>query len=133
MAARLRISCDTIYPKLIDKITYSLRQLLPKNKVSIVSWTKRCLDISCLSNHWEPLLGWSAKLGSKAEQHASVPLWIKQDNDYKIHCLRGLLETDGSIYIDRGYPMVMFTATIPELARDVYEMIASLHFNLNPA
>jgi len=24
--------------------------------------------------------------------------------------------------------MVMFTATIPELARDVYEMIASLHF-----
>jgi hypothetical protein len=127
-SVRLRISCDLKYPQLIDKIIRSLQRLLPRNKVSTFRRIRRCVDVICYSNHWETLLGWRAAMGSKADQSVSVPSWIRQANQYKVHCLRGLMETDGCIYIDRGYPMVMFTATIPELARDVYEMILSLRF-----
>lgn len=131
-AVRLRISCDTRYPRLIEKITQSIQSLLPHNKVSFVrKQRKNCLDVSCFSNHWEDLLGWRAGRGSKADQAISVPGWIKKSNKYKVPCLRGLIETDGSIYVDRGYKMVMFTSTIPQLAADVGKMIASLGFRAN--
>ena len=127
-STRLRITCDTRYPKLITKIRRSIRALLPNNKVSIVRKDGNCIDISCYSNHWERILGWRAGGGSKIVQHVSVPSWIKDSDQYKVHCLRGLVETDGCIYIDRGYPMVMFASAIPSLARDVQEMIRSLDF-----
>ncbi len=73
-------------------------------------------------------MGWRAGRGSKADQAISVPGWIKKSNQYKVHCLRGLIETDGSIYVDRGYRMVIFTTAIPQLAADVGWMIASLGF-----
>ncbi len=125
---RLRISCDTKYPQLITKIRRSIQALLPNNTVSIVRRGGNCLDISCYSNHWERILGWRADRGSKVAQNVSVPAWIKGNNQYKVQCLRGLLETDGSIYVDRGYPMVMFVSVILTLARDVHEMIRSLDF-----
>ena len=61
-------------------------------------------------------------------QKVSIPVWIKEDNKYKISCLRGLIETDGSIYNDRGYRMMMFTSIIPKLANDFYDIIISLGF-----
>ncbi len=66
--------------------------------------------------------------GSKIDQRVSVPTWIKENDEYKVYCLRGLLETDGTIYSDRGYPMVMFTSAIPKLANEVYQMILSFNF-----
>jgi len=128
-ATRLRITCDKKYPALLEKITISLKNLLPNNKVNIVKREKNYVDVSVYSNHLEKLLGWKAKDGSKLIQCVSIPDWIKQNNKYKINCLRGLIETDGSIYSDRGYKMVIFTTIIPELATDVYDIIFSLGFN----
>ena len=48
--------------------------------------------------------------------------------EFKINCLRGLIETDGSIYSDRGYQTIMFSTVIPELANDVFGIINSLKF-----
>jgi intein/homing endonuclease len=127
-ATRLRITCDLKYPKLIQKIRTSLATLLPKNKVSIVGKSGNCLDISCYSNRWEGLLGWYAKKGSKLIQNVSIPIWIKTNHEYKINCLRGLIETDGSIYMDRIYRTVMFTNASLNLAKDVLEIIISLGF-----
>lgn len=127
-AVRLRITCDLRYPKLIEKIRRSVQALLPNNKASIVHRPGNCVDVSCYSNHWERILGWRAGRGSKVVQNVSVPSWIKGCDQYKVHCLRGLIETDGCIYSDRGYPMVMFASVIPPLARDVHEMIRSLDF-----
>ena len=45
-----------------------------------------------------------------------------------IHCLQGLIETDGSIYTDRGYQMVIFSTVIAELAQQVELMMRSLGF-----
>jgi len=126
---RLRITCDTKYPFLINKILNSLKILLPDNKAYIVKHPTNSLDISIYSNYLENLLGWKAKGGSKFLQKVSVPNWVKENDDYKINCLRGLIETDGSIYNDRGYKMVIFKSIIPNLTQDFYNMVISLDFN----
>lgn len=131
-AVRLRISCDKKYTKVIEKITHSLQILMPGNKVSLVRRKNcECVDISCYSKKWESLLGWRAKDGSKEKQEVSVPEWIKSDKTYTINCLRGLFETDGSVYMDRKYIMANFTTIIPALAGDVMKMIESIGFKPN--
>lgn len=130
-ATRLRITCDLKYPILIQKIQKAITDLLPHNKVSIVRRNVKsgnCIDISCYSNHWEKMLGWSANKGPKLNQNISIPNWIKEKDRYKINCLRGLIETDGSIYKDRNYKTVMFTNASFTLIDDVYKMIISLNF-----
>jgi hypothetical protein len=128
-ATRLRITCDKNYPLLVKRIINSLKILLPNNKVGVVDREGNCLDISVHSNHLEGLLGWKAKKGSKFKQKVSIPDWIKEKEKYKIKSLKGLIETDGCMYSDRGYKMVMLSTIIPELAKDVYEMIISLGFS----
>ena len=128
-ATRLRITCDKKYPLLIRRIVKSLQKLLPDNKVSVVDCKENCVDVSVFSNHLEKIVGWQAGKGSKFAQKVSIPNWIKRNKKYKINCLKGLIETDGCIYSDRGYKMVMFSTIIPKLANDVYEMINSLGFN----
>jgi DNA-binding transcriptional regulator WhiA len=127
-ATRLRITCDKKYPHLAKRIAKSLRSLLPQNKISIVDRKENCIDISVYSNHLEKLLGWKSGEGSKFAQKVSVPRWIKENKEYKINCLKGLIETDGSIYFDRGYKTIMFSTVIPELANDVLEIMNSLEF-----
>jgi hypothetical protein len=114
---------------LLQKISKSLKLLLPDNKVSIKYREENCADISVYSNYLKEIIPWKDGKGSKFKQRASVPNWIKSNKKYKINCLRGLIETDGSIYYDRGYKMVIFTTIISDLAKDFYEMVVSLGFN----
>jgi DNA-binding transcriptional regulator WhiA len=130
-ATRLRITCDKKYPHLTKGIIDSLQSLFPQNKVSIALRKEGCLDVSTYSNHLEKLLGWKAKGGSKFKQNVSIPAWINRNRKYKINCLRGLIETDGTIYYDRGYKMVMFRTIIPKLANDFYNTVISLGFEPN--
>lgn len=125
---RLRISCDDKYPELILRVVSSLKSLLPQNRVGTVKKKENCTDVYVYSNHLENLLGWKAKGGSKDLQKVSVPTWIQENEEYKINCLRGLIETDGAIYIDRGYRMAIFSTIIPNLAEDVFNLINSLGF-----
>lgn len=76
-------------------------------------------------------MGWTASGGSKIKQKISVPKWIKNNKKYTKKCLKGLFETDGSVYLDRKYLMVNFTTAIPELSRDVMEMILKNGFRPN--
>ncbi len=126
---RLRITCDKKYPNLVRRIQSAIQALLPANKVSLVQRSDGHIDVSCYSNRWEDLLGWKAGAGSKIVQRARVPQWIKEDRETTIHCLRGLIETDGSVYVDRGYPMIMFISASHELAEDFAEMVQSIGFN----
>jgi len=128
-AVRLRISCDTKYPILIKKIICAVQKVMPHNKVSTIKRKSNCCDISCYSNKWEELLGWKALGGSKFKQNVSIPLWIKNNNKYLKSCLRGLIQTDGSIYIDRVYKMINFTTIIPILAKDFLDAITQLNYS----
>lgn len=128
---RLRISCDDNYPNLIDRIKRALQKFLPQNKVSQIKRPRNCTDVSCYSNQWEELLGWTATGGSKMRQDVRVPQWIKNNKEYTKHCLRGLFETDGSVYKDRGYLMANFTTAIEGLASDVMNMATLIGFKPN--
>lgn len=130
-AVRLRISCDNNYPKLIERIIIAIKKILPLNKVSIIKRKRNCSDISCYSNKWEGFLGWKAKGGSKFKQKISIPVWIKSENKFIIPCLKGLFETDGSVYIDRKYKMANFVTLIPTVAKDVFAMIEKIGFQPN--
>lgn len=103
--------------------------MLPKNKVSATS-RKGCVDISAYSNHWKKLL-WKCGKGPKDTQNVSVPKWITKDPIYVKEALRGLLQTDGSIYQDRNYIMVNFVSTTPALSNDVFAMIKNLGYQPN--
>lgn len=128
-AVRLRITCDTNYPNLTQRIVSTLKTILPNNVVSVVRGGKTSYcNVSCYSNQWEALLGWQAKGGSKIAQQVRVPEWIKNNLIFTKECLKGLFETDGSVYFDRGYCMVNFVNVIEPLALDVLEMITTLKF-----
>ncbi len=128
-ALRLRITCDLKYPNLIRDIINSLQIIFPYNKVSIAKRQETtCIDISLYSNGLKDLLPWEFGKGSKIQQDVSVPDWILQDETLSIACLRGLFQTDGSIYYDRSYLMVNFTNVSYPLICDVYEMTIRLGF-----
>jgi DNA-binding transcriptional regulator WhiA len=126
-AVRLRVTCDNKYPKIKENIKNSLGILLPKNKISEVK-RDGCVDISCYSNTLEKILGWNAKGGSKEKQNVSIPNWILCNKIYLKECLRGLIQTDGSIYKDRGYIMVNYTTIIEKLALDYFESLKKLNY-----
>jgi len=128
-ATRLRITCDKKYPLLIKKVAGSLQLLFPQNKIGISDYNRGYLNISIYSNLLEQIIPWKTGRGSKFAQKVSIPEWIKENRKYKINCLKGLIETDGSIYYDRGYKMMIFTTIIPKLANDFYEAVVSLGFN----
>lgn len=128
---RLRITCDDKYPNLMDRIEDAIQQLLPANKVSRSRCPRNCTNIVCYSNYFNDLFGWSATGGSKMKQNVRVPQRIKNDTEYARYCLRGLFETDGSVYRDRGYLMANFTTAIEGLSSDVMHMATLIGFKPN--
>ena len=129
-ATRLRITCDSKYPDIAEEITLSLKKIFPKNKVSIVAGPRNTyFNISVYSNRLNEIIPWKVGAGSKFEQDVSVPDWIKIDKELSRNCLRGLLQTDGSVYADRGYLMVNFTNNTLSLANDVMEIMTTLGYS----
>ena len=49
-----------------------------------------------LVNYCTKILG--LKIGNKVAQQVDIPNWIKQNKKYSIACVRGLVDTDGSIF-----------------------------------
>ncbi len=124
-ATRLRITCDRKYPLLIDRIAGSLQIMLPENKVSLID-RDSCFDVSCYSNQFENFFGWKVSGGGKERQNVRVPRWIFEKDVYIKKCLKGLFETDGSVYKDRKYTYANFTTILFDLSEDVIEMTTKL-------
>ncbi len=118
-AVRLRITCDSKYQNIIKEISEALSILFPRNKVSLVKRKDNCIDISVYSNKLAGLIPWEVNKGSKYDQKAHVPSWIFTHKDYVIECLRGLILSDGSIYLDRKYLMINICTNIHLLAQDI--------------
>ena len=61
-----------------------------KNGIDLVIYSKLII---------ESLIGTGIIPGDKVKNQVSVPEWIKKSKDFQIGCLRGLFDTDGSIYL----------------------------------
>ena len=129
-ATKLRITCDKKYPELYSHILKSLQKFLPDNKVGLIN-KKTYVDVYCYSNKLEDLMGWKAKAGPKFLQKVKIPEWIFEDNNFTKECLRGLVQTDGSIYKDRGYLMVNIVSIIPTLAETIIKALKQLGYKPN--
>ncbi|MFA5987891.1 MAG: hypothetical protein WC797_04565 [Candidatus Paceibacterota bacterium] len=72
--------------------------------------------------------------GNKLAQNLNIPNWIMNNKSYRKACLRGLLDTDGSLFYEKHciknkvyeYARLNFVTASPALANSVVEIMASL-------
>ena len=76
-------------------------------------------------------------IGDKVKQQVGVPSWIYQNQAYRISCLRGLMDTDGGIFMHRYkvngkeyiYRKLCFVNRSIPLLNFVYETFKKLNFH----
>lgn len=77
------------------------------------------------------------KKGNKVTKKVDIPKWIWTSEDYKIGCLRGLIDTDGCFYRHKyrvngkeyTYLKMCFTSYSPPLLKSVTTILKDLGFN----
>jgi len=77
------------------------------------------------------------KPGNKLHGGLDVPEWIWGQRTYKISCLRGLMDTDGSLYLHRyqvngrwyAYPKLCVASASSSLLSSIYRLFSELGFH----
>lgn len=75
--------------------------------------------------------------GNKIRQHLSIPEWIMKSNKYLIRCIRGMVDTDGSVVIETHringkkyiYRRLNFSSASPRLIDQVHQTLKKMGFN----
>ena len=83
------------------------------------------------------LLKIGLKTGNKVRQQVGVPEWIKKSKKFRISCLRGLMDTDGGVFIHRyrineklySYKKICFSNRSLPILNFVYETLKGLGLN----
>lgn len=78
--------------ELIEKLFGIYPRAYPSKKHKFISYVVSRTD---LVNYCE---GLGLKIGHKIHQQINIPDWIMKNKTYQIACLRGLVDTDGSVY-----------------------------------
>ncbi|HEA84479.1 MAG TPA: hypothetical protein ENI04_00670 [Candidatus Wildermuthbacteria bacterium] len=81
------------------------------------------------------------KQGNKVKQQVDIPGWIKQNKQYSIACVRGLVDTDGSVFTHRyrvngkeyRYRKLAFTSASKPILYSVYKILQDLDLNVRIA
>lgn len=76
------------------------------------------------------------KVGNKVKQQVKVPDWVTKRAEYKVACLRGLMDTDGGVFIHKymingkkySYRKICFSNQSVPLLRFVYDSLNELGF-----
>ncbi len=131
----LNSETDREYSKYIIKLINGLFEVSPK--IYSVK-NSRTINISVSrKNLSDFLLNNGLKIGNKLKQNISIPDWINKSYKFKINCLRGLMDTDGSVVIEKhkinnknySYPRVNFTSYSDKLIEQIYQILTELGFN----
>lgn len=73
-------------------------------------------------------------LGNKVRQQVDIPEWVKKNKKFAIACVRGLVDTDGSIFTHNykvggkwyAYKKLSYTSMSAPLLRSFYDILTSL-------
>lgn len=76
-------------------------------------------------------------VGNKIKQNLDIPNWVKENPEYTIPCVRGLIDTDGCVFLEchrtKGkkycYPRLSLVSASPNLRLSVYKALESLGFS----
>ena len=73
------------------------------------------------------------KSGDKIKNQVTIPSWIKEDSFYLRACLRGLYDTDGSVYklTNQNSHQICFTNYNHRLLNDVRDSLLSLEIGVS--
>lgn len=77
------------------------------------------------------------KTGNKIKQGLDIPEWILDNAEFTKNCIRGLVDTDGSLFVHSyivknktySYPKISFTSASSNLIKSVYKALIKLGFN----
>lgn len=133
IAITLNSKDDYEYSKFVQDLIKELFNVKPKVYVR-----KKSLALDVVVHRIELvdfLKSVGLKSGNKLKQNLDIPPWIKKDKKFKISCVRGLVDTDGSVfnhcYTSKGkrycYTKVNFTSLSPRLLKSVYNILKELN------
>jgi len=77
------------------------------------------------------------KIGNKVKQQVDIPNWIKEKEQYKIACARGLIDTDGCVFVHRyqvsgkwyAYKKISFSNRSKPLLESFHEILENIGLN----
>jgi len=78
------------------------------------------------------------KIGNKIRQELDIPSWILSRKSWTINCIKGIMDTDGSVFGERhkykdkvyNYPRIHFVSASEKLLNSIYKILCS--FDLKP-
>ena len=75
------------------------------------------------------------KAGNKKKNNVGIPNWIFSDKKFMIACLRGLIDTDGTVYMcgnGSTFPRLGFCSKIKRLKEDFTRLVTELDYRPTP-
>ena len=86
--------------------------------------------LCCYSKHiFDQLISFGLKHGNKLENNVYIPDWIFDDDRYVIACLRGLIDTDGSVFpksTNKEFFQIEISCAIPNLRESISQAFQKL-------
>ena len=135
MLITLNNETDKMYSIFVIRLLKKLFKIDPKvYKIK----NAKAINISISRrNLIEFLIGLGLKQGHKINQHISVPDWIMKSKKYQIACLRGMIDTDGSVVLETHtiknkkytYPRINFSSASPFLIQHAFFIFLRLGFS----
>jgi len=132
---RLRVSCDSRYPQIIQRISSAMQQFCPQNSINIVKFkNSKGIEVACYSNSWRQLFPQHG-VGEKHTRKIALEAWQRAIlEEYPIEFLRGLIHSDGCridpVVNGKVYSRYQFTnisEDIQQLFRDVCDLL-NIHY-----
>lgn len=134
ISVTLHATDDLAYSRFVSRLIRSLFNVKPK---IYFKKTSRALDIIVQR---KKLVDYCLTLGlvkgNKVKQGIDIPQWIKNNKAYSIACVRGLFDTDGSVYWHKyfsgnktySYIKVSFSGESKPLIYSVRDILINLGF-----
>ncbi len=123
---------DKEYFKFVQKLIKTLFKVPVGSYSEVKSLARRIvISRSALVSY---LLTLGLKEGNKVKQQVDIPEWIKRNRQYRMACLRGLIDTDGCIILHRYrskgsvyyYKKIGFTSRSYPLIHSVCDILSNL-------
>lgn len=131
IAVTLHITDDAAYGKHVVKLIEELFKIKPNVYLRPDISTRVIVVPRKLLSEYLSKLG--LPMGNKVSKGISIPDWIKANKKYTQACIRGLMDTDGSVfdhcYVSKGkkycYKKLSFSSASPSLCSDVAGALSS--------
>lgn len=131
----LNYETDKIYSKFVIKLMQRLFGIKPKvYKIKNTRAFNICVSSSTLVDFFVKS---GLKVGNKLKQNLLMPAWIMRTQKYTLSCIRGMIDTDGSVVIETHnikrkkyiYYRLNFTSASPTLVNQTVQALKKLDFH----